>query len=234
VGSVFGDLVDEIERRGLLNEFEHPGDGVFTSWDLGHTDSTAIWFWQASAKGIALIDHHEAHGKPMSYYYDLINGKPYKYIKHWLPHDANQHHQAASGVSILSQCLTQWPGMVALAQELPVLDGIQAGRWLLQQGVRIHPRCHEGVNALRDYHYEYDEEKKTFGNRPAHTWSSHTADAFRYLAAVVKHSQSLTRTAEAKKTPEVPKPIAVPIDRAWNLEQLFEDRDRELSRRRRI
>jgi hypothetical protein len=117
---------------------------------------------------------------------------------------------------------------------LPLLDGIQAGRWLLQQKVRIHPRCQAGVNALRDYHYEYDEEKKVFAPRPAHTWSSHTADAFRYLAAVVKYSQGLSWSIEAKKAPMVPKPAAVPLHHSFTLEQLFADRDRDMARRRRI
>jgi phage terminase large subunit len=33
---------------GVL-EFDHPSDGVFTSWDLGHTDATAIWFWRSTS-----------------------------------------------------------------------------------------------------------------------------------------------------------------------------------------
>jgi hypothetical protein len=130
--------------------------------------------------------------------------------------------------------LKQWPGQVACGPELPLLDGIQAGRWLLQQNVRIHGRCHEGVNALRDYHYEYDEEKKTFGTRPAHTWASHTADAFRYLSAVVKHSQLLAKGAQEKRIPVVQKPIAAPHDRRYTLDQLFADRDQAMARRRRI
>jgi phage terminase large subunit len=65
----------------------------------------------------------------------------------------------------------------------------------LQQKMRIHPRCGDGIEALRQYHYEYDEDTKAFGLKPEHDWSSHTADAFRYLALVVKYGELVTRPA---------------------------------------
>jgi hypothetical protein len=161
---------------------------------------------------------------------DLIDGKPYKYVKHWLPHDARQT-TLASGVSILNQMLKKYPGQVACGPDLPLLDGIQAGRWLIQQGIRFNPNTTmDGLAALRQYHYEYDEEKKTFAPRPVHDWSSHAADAFRYTAAVVKTSDILTK----KVTLEAPKPAAVPVHRSFTLNQLFEDRARLVSQRRRI
>jgi hypothetical protein len=40
---------------------------------------------------------------------------------------------------------------------------------------------------LRNYHYEWDEEKRVFSNMPAHDWSSHGSSAFRTLALSWKH-----------------------------------------------
>jgi phage terminase large subunit len=34
---------------------------VFTVWDLGINDSTAIWFWQVLGKEIRIIDHYESN-----------------------------------------------------------------------------------------------------------------------------------------------------------------------------
>jgi hypothetical protein len=229
VGSVWGDLVDELERKGGLEAFNHTHDNVFTSWDLGWTDSTAVWFWQVNGDGLDLIDHYEAHGKPLSHYYDVVDAKPYRYIKHWLPHDARQT-TLSSGVSILNQCLSHWPGQVSIGPDLPKVDGIQAGRWLLQKNVRIHPRCKSAIECLRQYHYEYDEMKKTYTATPAHDWSSHTADAFRYLASVAK---TMIRFA-VKELPPEPRPVAAPLHRSFTLDQLFRDRDQQVARRRRI
>ena len=44
------------------------------------------------------------------------------------------------------------------------------------------PSVKVGLDCLRNYRREYDEKRKVFYDRPLHDWSSHGADAFRYLA----------------------------------------------------
>jgi phage terminase large subunit len=229
VGSVWGDLIDGIEKEGGLAPFDHEHGDVFTSWDLGFTDSTAIWFWQVKGGRIDFIDYYENHGKPLSHYYDVVDGKPYRYVKHWLPHDARQTTLAA-GVSILNQFLRKYPGVVSVGPDLPLLEGIQAARWMMQKGVRFHPRTTDGVKCLREYHYEYDEDKKDYSTRPSHDWSSHAADAMRYSAAVVKVSEMMG----SKPAPAPPKPLAAPLHHQFTLDQLHADREQSLSRRLRI
>jgi phage terminase large subunit len=230
VGAVYGDLLDGAAKVGALEPFNHDLGNVFTSWDLGFTDSTAVWFWQVKDGGIDILDYHEAHGKPLSYYFDLVDSKPYRYIKHWLPHDARQV-TLSSGVSILNQLLVKWPGQVACGPDLPLLDGIQAGRWVIQQGVRFHPRAKEGFDTLREYAYEWDEEKKMYSNKPAHNWASHCADAWRYTACVVKMSGLLSTKVEDAKPPAA---FAKPLHKTYTLDQLFRDHATRLSERRRI
>lgn len=102
---------------------------------------------------------------------------------------------------------------------------------MLQQGVRFHPRCKEGVDALRQYHYEYDEEKKDFSPRPAHDWASHTADAMRGVACVAKVSNLLSPKGEK---PAEPEPVAKPMNYHFKLQELFEEHSRAVASRRRI
>jgi len=203
-------------------DFASPTEGVYTSWDLGHTEATAIFFWRINEhRSVDVIDHYEAHGKPMSHYFDVVEAKGYDYVKHWLPHDARAK-TLQTGASIVEQTLTRWPGKVGIAPQPSLADGLQAARWLLQQPMRIHTRCGEGIEALRQYHYEWDEDTKAFGLKPEHDWSSHTADAFRYLACVVRYSEAVTRPAQPK-----PAPIIPPADRAFSLEQLYEAKGRK-------
>lgn len=227
VGSVWGDLVEALERTGGVAEFDTPSDGVFTSFDLGHTDATGIWFWRINeSRCVDIIDHYEAHGRPMSHYFDVVDDKGYSYVKHWLPHDARAK-TLQTGSSILEQSLQHWPGKVAITPNLSVADGIQAGRWLLQQPLRIHSRCGEGVEALRQYHYQYDEDTRAFSVKPEHDWSSHTADAFRYLALVVKYGEMVTRPA-----PKAPPLNVRGHDHTWTLDQLFKDNEQPAGRKR--
>jgi phage terminase large subunit len=221
VGAVWGDLLEALEKRGAMAAFEHERDGIFTSWDLGISDSTAIWFWRLVDGGVDVVDHYEAHGKPMSHYFDLLEEREktfhYRYVKHWLPHDARAR-TLVTGSSILEQFHHRFGnGAVAIGPELSLLDGVQAARWLLQQAVRFHPRCAEGIDALKAYQYDYDEDRKTFSSKPLHNWASHTADAFRYLACVAKASEHLTRKPVADS-----QPAARPLNYGFTLNELFE------------
>lgn len=225
VGSVWGDLLEQLEKAGGMEAFTHEKDGLFTSWDLGFTDSTALWVWRLNGEGgVDFVDWYEAHGKPLSHYFDVIEGwekKGYRFVKHWLPHDAAAH-TLATGVSILDQALKRFDGAegragVAIGPALSLMDGVQAARWLLQQGVRFHPRCGEGVEALRQYAYAYDEDKKVFTSKPEHSWASHTADAFRYAACVARATELLTRKPKPAPPPQVKSTKDFTMDEAWAL-----------------
>lgn len=241
VGSYFGALLAELQQRGGLEAFDHGTDSVITHWDLGHGDSTAIWFWRFNEHRMPdFVDHYEANGEPMSHYFDLLEKwrleRGYKYLKHWLPHDARQQ-SLQTGQSILEQCIAHWgPSMVAILPPMSIEDGIQATRWLLEQPhVRIHPRCSQrnspkdtdGIECLREYRKQWDEVNRCFKNKPVHDWASHTADAFRYAAIVVKYAEQLTRPPP----PKVDKPAAVPMNYSFTLDQLFELEKRNRSQR---
>lgn len=221
VGSVFGDLIERLEKAGAMAEFDHPRDGVFTAWDLGFTDSTAIWWWRWNGDGLDFVDHYEAHGKPLSHYFDEVDKRGYQVVQHWLPHDARAQHLGAQTVE--DQFRARYPGHVQIGPRESLLDGVQAGRWLLERATRFHPRTAAGIEALRSYHYEWDEDTKTYGRKPEHDWSSHTADAFRYAAVVARHTGLMMKPEEEKAPPEIG-----PHDGAWNLDKLFSDHEEGL------
>lgn len=222
VGSVFGGLMPEAE------DFEHAADGIYTSWDLGISDATAIWFWRVTGGVVEFVDFMEASGKPFSYFADAIDEKPYAYRLHWLPHDARAR-TFVSGGTVQEAAIARWDGKVGIVPSLSLADGIQAGRWLLGQHPRFHSRCSEGVEALKAYHYEWDEDRKVLANTPMHDWSSHPADAFRYAAIVAKQAIRI-----AKPKPPVPEPIIPSIAEAYNLDKLWEANKPRVGERGRV
>jgi hypothetical protein len=202
-GSIYGDLLAALEGRGGLLAFEHPANDIFTTWDLGRSDSTSIWFWRLRPGGVDVVDHYRNHGQGLSHFFGVLEergrSRGYRYLKHWLPHDARAKTLAA-GVSVLDQFINRFgAGAVAIGPPLSLEDGIAAARWLLERDVRFHPRCDapptpglpSGLEALRSYRYAYDERLQTFSRVPLHDWASHDADAWRYVACVVKVSQML-------------------------------------------
>lgn len=231
VGSVWGDLLEQLEHEGGVGvAFEHATDGLHTSWDLGIGDATAIWVWVPVDGGVDVVDHYEASGKPLSHYLDWLEQRTaemgYRYVKHWLPHDARAL-TLQTGVSTAEQVAKRvGTGAIAITPELSLADGIQAGRWLLQQDIAFHARCADGVESLKAYHYKWDDDKKTFSRKPEHDWSSHTADGFRYLACAVRSADVMRPRKTKPKKPDIR-----PAHMSFNLTELWEANERGRARR---
>jgi hypothetical protein len=227
-GSIYGDLIAALEARGGLLAFEHPVDDLFTAWDLGRSDSTAIWFFRFGQGGVEVVDFHENHGQSLSHYFGVLDARTrergYRYVKHYLPHDARAK-TLSTQVSILDQALSRFgPGAVEIIPALDVLDGIQAARALLESSIRIHARCDEsplpgvasGIEALRSYKYAWDEKHKVFTRLPLHDWSSHAADGFRYLALAERKAGRKARSIQPPPSPPPVKAALPTFDEFWS------------------
>ncbi len=206
-GSIYGAQLADLEARGRILAFEHPVDQIFTSWDLGRADSTAIWFFIPRPGGVDIVDHYENHGQKPSHYFNLLEKwqeeKGYRYVKHWLPHDARAKTLVTER-SMIEQVADRFGiAAVGIAPNLDVSDGIAAVRTMLEGDVRIHPRCdvspvpgvNSGLESLRSYKYAWNETLQTFSKEPVHDASSHSSDAARYLALVLRQSGALVRHA---------------------------------------
>lgn len=173
-----------------------PALPVWTSWDLGIGDSTAIWFAQFCGAEKRLIDYYEACGVGLDHYVSLLKGKPYIYGGHILPHDV-QVHELGTGKSRLDTLRALGISDITIAPKLAVDDGIQAARSFIAGAWFDAEKCARGVDALRQYRRDYDDKGKMFKSRPLHDWTSHGADAFRYLA--VGHRPSAPRVGPRKR-----------------------------------
>jgi hypothetical protein len=160
-----------------------PSLPTYTAWDLGYRDDTAIWWYQVLRNEVHVIDFYAVSGADIDKLCKKIKGKPYHYERHFLPHDAKAKTLAAQGKSIIEQLGAQL-GIenMAIVPDLGVQDGIQAVRTTLTKCWFDEERCRDGIEALRQYEREYDEDKKSFRSTPKHNWCSHPADAFRMLA----------------------------------------------------
>ncbi len=179
-GSIWGDCVKAAEDSGRVVAFPvAPASPVYTAWDLGRTDDTSIWWYQFNGKTIDLLDHHSSSLKDIPFYMDLLEQKRQEhgitYATHYLPHDARPRTLAAGGKSILQQChdsATENPklGKFQIGKRLDLQEGIQAARKTFPF-CRFHAtRCAKGLNSLRQYHREWDMEKKVFRDTPDHDW----------------------------------------------------------------
>lgn len=184
-GAYFGKEMVLLERERRICAVSCDENArVYTAWDIGYRDDTAIWFYQVIRGEIHVFDYHASSGQSIEYYARLIHDKGYDYAKHWLPHDARAKTLASGGKSIVEQLAASLGGLekLAIVPNLDIQDGIQAARKALSITWFDEKRCEEGLEALRQYQREFDEDKKAFRERPRHDWTSHPADAFRMLA----------------------------------------------------
>jgi hypothetical protein len=183
-GAFYGREMAQAERDKRIAEVAYdPEKVVHTAWDLGYRDDTAIWWFQVIRDEIHVIDFHASSGADVGFYAGLVSGKLYKYGTHYLPHDARAKTLASGGRSIIEQLGERLGfGNMQIVPELSVQDGIQAVRMALPRCWFDREKCGDGLEALKQYQREWDEDKKVFREKPRHDWTSHPADAFRMLA----------------------------------------------------
>ncbi len=221
LGAYYGKELREAEESGRVGLVDYdPAMPVYTAWDLGYHDDTAIWFYQMAGSELHCIDYYAASGLSVEDYASVVNGKGYRYARHWLPHDARAKTLASGGRSIIEQLIPMLGGVqkLAIVPSLSVQDGIQAARMMLPRVWFDKERTGEAVELLKQYQREYDDDKKVFREKPRHDFSSHCADAFRMLAL----SWREIKPKEPEKPPNFPvtghngRIVTVKLDDLWN------------------
>ena len=191
-GTIFGKELEACMEDGRITKVPYdPTVKVDTFWDLGVGDSTAIWFTQSVGRAIHVIDCYENRGEGLPHYCQVLSSRNYLYGDHYAPHDI-EVRELGSGKSRRE---TAWDlGLnFRVVPKLPLEDGIHAAQMLIPRCWFDADKCKSGLDALRQYHRGYNERARTFRTTPVHDWSSHYADAFRYLACGIKETKKNIR-----------------------------------------
>jgi phage terminase large subunit len=133
---------------------------------------------------IRVLDFIQGSQQKIPYYLKQLSEKPYAYGTHWLPHDG-----ANEGVgfdkTIEAQVRATRPGdNVQIVPKLDLVDGINALRTMFPGLWFDAERCAAGIECLKNY--RYDVKDGQLSRNPVHDWSSHAADAARYMAVALK------------------------------------------------
>jgi len=193
IGAYYGKLLSDADDNGRVTRVPYdPAYPVHTAWDLGINDSTAIWFAQVFRGGaVNVIDYYESSGVGLDHYADVLNRKDYTYGDHLAPHDI-EVRELGSGKS-------RWETAYSLGlrfrviPKMKVADGINAARMLIPKCYFDRDKCGEGLEMLRQYRQEWDEKRKSFRDHPRHDYTSHAADAFRYLAVGLENREVMRK-----------------------------------------
>lgn len=203
VGAVFGDEMQDMTAQGRALPFVYdPRYPVDTSWDIGVNDPTVILFWQTVGNQERMIDWYQDTDHKLSHYARYLNSKPYFYGKHLVPHDGARREWG--GGSIIKQArdlglkITPTPNLpketsIALASNL--LERVWINADPEHSPDDVTDDCHFVFNALKNYRFKYDKERRVMSKTPIHDWTSHIADALMVKAFHAANSTDLIATS---------------------------------------
>lgn len=179
VGSVYGVYMDKYTKHNIDDKYDYdPALPVWTSWDLGHSNNTAIWFFQVKGDVVIFIDYYENSGYDITHFANEVLSKPYNYRKAILPWDAGMKN-VRSSVTI-SEMLDEYGIKNEVLGNTSVKAGIDSARLLLKTARFNKSKCEKGLEHLKSYRFKVDYKTGVDKQQPLHDEHSDGADAFRY------------------------------------------------------
>jgi hypothetical protein len=192
--SVYGYEMVKIEDNGQVRDISLPNDPVYTFWDLGMDDPTAIVFAKMQSNKAFVIDYYENTGHDIKHYLDIINEKPYKYAGHYMPHDAKKRNNT-TGHNILDYCRTEFNFDIRpIPKTNSVRDDIEIVRRSLPETV-FSLNTETLVDHLKNYQWN------PVTGKILHNEHSHGADAIRMMFMAMHHGMVQDYLTKTNKKP---------------------------------
>ena len=187
VGAVYEKEAMAVIESGRLKSFVIDRHiPVYTAWDIGYSDATAIWLMQPCGYEIRLIGYFEDNFKGPEHFVELLKEFARKnnirYADDFLPHDAFARDFKTNGKTV-AEMLFSFGRRVARSPSIKVTEGIASVRYLFPRLVFHEANCSQGWEAIKAYRYEWKEKDRVYAKNPKHDWASHGADALRMLCA---------------------------------------------------
>lgn len=192
VGAYFTKEMSSALNEGRIKRFDiNPNLPVFTFWDIGVRDSTAICFMQPYQGRPRFVYYIEGNNQGIDYYAKEIRAVEQRFgfrcKYHWAPHDIENREWGASARSRIS--IAQDFGIhFLIVPNLSIQDRIAAGRKIIGECDFHEEHCSMLIHSLREAQRKYDSVRKIFEDKPLHNWALHGFDAFTYFGVVWQQS----------------------------------------------
>lgn len=219
-GAILARWVAIAERAGRICDVEADPDGapLLVSSDIGFRDTAGWWFWQPQLGGYKVLRYIGASGLDADDWIPELKkvitniGVPLGRI--WLPHDAraktfqSKHSTAEKFLAAFGS------DHCAIVPQTRKLDQISAARTVINQCEFDKLGCEDGLDGLRAWEYEYNDELGVFSREPVHNWASHPSDGFAYGCQVMQMAEPPKPPPEDMRGITVGKP-SVTLEEMW-------------------
>lgn len=208
VGAYFGAEMSKAERDGRIGEVRiderHP---VHCVMDLGKAANNPVWLFQVlpdQQEPLRIVDFYRPDSDDLDDWCLAIKDKGWN-GNTYVPHDIMVTEWGSSKTRI--ERLREHKMNPKRIGRVSLADGLQAGRMAINVARFDAKACEVGIDGLKNYRREWDDDLKTFRDNPVKDWSEHIGSAWRYLGLafrevpadvpVVEKPQELTYTVDA-------------------------------------
>ena len=195
-GYYYMDQIGALKESGGMQKLQtSPQAQIHTYWDIGFSDSTAVWFVEHTPDGYRIVDYYEDNKLSLVEHVKRVSSRPYTIAEYHFPHDID-HTEISNGKTRLHLLREVYPNFNM--RKIPkgfIPDGIARVRSILPICTFDEEKTKEGVNCLNNYHRQFDKVRRMYKEKPEHDWSSHGADAFRTFAMSVDNAPTVRKRA---------------------------------------
>lgn len=167
---------------------------VYCAFDIGVNDLTVIIFFQIVHGEIRIIDYYEDKNKGLDFYATfLLQSKPYRYSKIFLPHDSTKRSFLDITNTYERDMRKYFAHTETAILVLPKKDkqlSISHCKIKLDRCVFNLVKVKDLVNHLMKYRKKWSEITGRYLDEPFHDEHSHYADAFQYAMEGVAHIEA--------------------------------------------
>lgn len=186
-GAYYGKQMSYLRKAGMITAqpLWEPKELVYTFWDLGNFNYTAIWFFQQVAREWRMIRFHQASGDDLEQYAAYVREQPYSYGAHFLPHDGDHvrlGQKNRSTKQILESLGVKPLRIIPVSRSISVDIETKCKPALMKCWMHAVD-CADGIKCLDNYKREWDDNRAVWRDQPKHDEFSDGADAFRTFAA---------------------------------------------------
>ncbi len=195
-GAYYAKIIQKLRMDNKIKEVSKDDYAqVHTSWDIGFADSTAIFWFQLVQGMVYILDYYENNGEALPHYIKILEDRKdkhgYIYGTHYMPHDAGAGSMQTGG-SLANRAYELGIKPVILPRENDRSIGIERVRKYLPRCYFDAIKCDRAIKCLDSYRKKFNEKMQCYADEPLHDYTSHCADAFRYLCQAVEDCQPNT------------------------------------------
>lgn len=196
IGSYWGADLNRAEKDGRIGQvdidFSMP---VHTAWDLGAPANNPIWCFQIVGNRPHIVDFYRPTSEDLEDWCNWLNERGYN-GRDYVPHDI--YHQSWGAKRTRIQMMQDYGRRPSPIKKCSVADGITAGRETIKVAKFDAERCDDGLEGLRSYRREWDDDLKCFRDNPVKDWAEHIGSAFRYLGLAWREIKATPAKEEPK------------------------------------